>query len=94
MNDTFNNMVRRKTTDILNLIPLVPSFQRLTDRQRVNDIFSSLKQELSEGKEIILPGCVVFAKTKKTYWIIDGLHRLEVYKRVLKELNVDFNIYC
>ena len=96
MNTSMNNtMINRKTSEIVQLITTIPSFQRLTDNQRVNDIFSSLKEDLRLSKNIILPGCIIFAKTKTDdYWIIDGLHRFQVYKRILNELHVDFNVFC
>jgi len=89
-----NTMLSRKTTEILDRVPSVPSFQRLTDSRRVDTIFSSLKDDIDTKKDIILPGCLIFAKTKKTYWIIDGLHRFEVYKRVWTDLKTDLNVYC
>ena len=87
-------ITRRKISDILQAIPSVPSFQRLVDYQRVDDIFNSIRAELSINKKIIFPGCIIIAKTDRTYWIIDGLHRLEVYKRILQELGVDMYINC
>ena len=87
-------MLVLKTSEICHLIPKVPAFQRLTDNQRVDNIFLSLKDDVSSGKAIVLPGCIIFAKTKQTTWIIDGMHRLEVYKRVLKELGTDFSVHC
>lgn len=85
------SMIILKTSEIM---PQVPEFQRLTDIKRVNDIFLSLQEDLLADKQIVLPGCIILAKTKKTTWIIDGMHRLEVYRRVLNELKIDFSVHC
>ena len=84
----------RKTSEILKLIPSIPSFQRLVDFNRVNDIFTCIKNDIEAGIKCVLPGCIIFAKNNKKYWIIDGLHRLEVYKRVLKDMKIDLYINC
>lgn len=84
-------MIKRKISDI---IVDVPKFQRITDMNRVNDIFKNIKEKILTNKKVVLPGCVIFAKSPEKTWIIDGLHRMEVYKKLLFELSIDCEIFC
>jgi len=85
------SMVYRKISEILKLGTDVPDFQRLVDAQRVESIFNDIK---NNRDKIILPGCLIFAKTNRKYWIIDGQHRFQVYIKLLKELKLDLSVYC
>ena len=89
-----NVMVCRKITEVLQLFPSSPSFQRLMDIQRAEEFFTSMATDIKTGKRLVLPGCIIVAKTTSKYWIIDGLHRLEAYKNILKKLDIDLTIYC
>lgn len=62
-----SSMIILKTSEIMHLIPQVPAFQRLTDIKRVNDIFMSLQEDLLADKQILLPGCIILAKTKRPH---------------------------
>ena len=84
-------MLRRKVSDI---IIDIPKFQRITDMNRVNYIFDSMRSRMEKNQKLFFPGCIIFAKTPEQTWIIDGLHRMEVYKRFLTDMNINHEVYC
>lgn len=70
----------------------VPSYQRLIEEERVNEIFESIKDLFDKGIEPILPSCIVICFYKNTYWIVDGNHRFKAYIKLLNECNIDLKI--
>lgn len=84
-------IIKRKVSEI---VMEIPKFQRITDMNRVEYIFSNINKKIISKSRLVFPGCIIFAKSPYKTWIIDGLHRLEVYRRILKELNIDFEINC
>ena len=84
-------MIKRKVSEVVIEIPI---FQRISDINHINEIFEDIKKNIMENSRIILPGCTIFAKSPEKIWIMDGIHRMEVYKRILKELNIDLDVYC
>ena len=84
-------IVKKRVSEI---ILDIPKFQRMTDMNRVDDIFESMKKDILTTQKICMAGCLIFAKSNTKTWIIDGLHRIEVYKRIHKELGVDLFVNC
>jgi hypothetical protein len=86
-------MFLRKVSEILK--EKVPDFQRLVDYQRVEYIKNSIMEDVKNNRFINPPpNNLVLAKTKSELYIVDGLHRLLAFRKILNEYNIDIRVYC
>jgi hypothetical protein len=79
---------------LLTVIPALPEYQRIIDKERVNIIFNKIKTVINRGEEPILPGCLIIVKSKDTKWLLDGNHRFHIYKKLYDECKYDCQVLC
>jgi hypothetical protein len=71
-----------------------PNFQRQSDCDHIKTIYNSLKKLINNGEEPKLPGCltVLFDYDTEQSFLSDGNHRLESYRKILKNINHDLKV--
>lgn len=83
-----------KISKIVEKFPQIPTFQRLLNIYRVNEIYNNMLEYSKKYGGFLAISQLVFAKTSSKYWVLDGMHRLEVYKKLLSEQKVDLDVVC
>jgi hypothetical protein len=104
MKEIYRNLteyyVLKKVSDVIkDYNYTTPSFQRLLDKDRVDEIYSSVKDSLEKGINHIISGCIVICKicsrnSSPCFYIIDGNHRLTAFQKIYTELKEDLEIMC
>ncbi len=61
-----------------------PDIQRLIDYNRVEKIINYQKEYYNINKNFILIGDIVLAEVDKQFYVVDGMHRLEALKELVK----------
>lgn len=84
-----------KTSELIQLRPEVPEWQRFLTTERVNEIYNSLADQIRQGnKQPVLTSCLVICELSNTYKLIDGHHRFRALVKIYEDFNYDLLVVC
>lgn len=87
----FDTLSLKYVSELTNL--QLPDFQRESDTQHVNNIYSGIMDKLHNQQEPRLTGCLITVSTKEAIYLLDGNHRLKALRRILTEHGHDIRVY-
>ena len=70
----------------------LPKFQRLSNEDRIREIYESIVDDIRKGRKPFLPGVIILATLDDKNYLIDGNHRYQAYERVYKTEGKDLVI--
>jgi hypothetical protein len=87
----FCTMSVRYVSDLIKKID-IPDFQRESDIEHIEKIYSSVSNDIHNNNEPKLTGCLITVSTPEATYLLDGNHRAKAYKRLLDDGH-DLKIY-
>jgi hypothetical protein len=71
----------------------IPNFQRSLNKNRVDEIYGSMLKIFEKDDEPFIPSPIIFCKMSSEIYLVDGNHRFNAYKKLLKNDNYDVKTY-
>lgn len=77
----------------LSMIAVNTTMQRYYSEIHKNNIMTEIRNRISNGKCVTLPGVILLVICNNLYYIVDGQHRYTAYKELYQHTNKSFNIF-